>query len=128
MFFVASADSSGALISSSAELLSPGPAEVDYPQEPAGRIVDTAAGSRIKQLMPLDARPRSWVWQNLPTYRPAYVRFVHKLEALLGSTRFARGLSPYVYLKDTESDQFRILKYVSSTVTGTSPNTLSDSI
>jgi hypothetical protein len=126
-FFVASADASGALIASSSELLAPGPADVDYPQQPAGRIVDTASGTRIKQLPPRDARPRAWVWNDLPSYRPSYVRFVQRLESLLGTTRLERGLSPYIYLKDTVSAEFRLWKFEAGTASSVSSSTLTDS-
>jgi hypothetical protein len=127
-FWVASADASGALIATSAELLSPGPSEVDYPQQPAGRIVDTSAGSRIKQLTPSDPRPRAWVWEMLPTYRASYVRFTKRLESLLGTSRRARGLSPWIYIKDEVTDDFRFLVHASAAATGATVNTLTDSI
>jgi hypothetical protein len=127
-FWVASADAAGALIASSAELLSPGPSEVEYPQQPAGRIVDTSAGTRVKQLTPADPRPRTWIWEMLPTYRSTYTRFVKRLESLLGTNRRERGLSPWVYIKDEVTDDFRFIARIASTVTASSATTLTDTI
>lgn len=125
-FWVASSDVDGVILPDSIVQLAPGPADVDYPLVSAGRVVDTSAGSRIKQTPPSDPRPRAWIWENLPTYRPAYVRLVHLLESLLGTTRRQRGLSPWIFLKDTESDQLRVWQYIAGTGTSAGASTFTD--
>lgn len=127
-FSVSSADASGARIVGSEEVLSPGPADVDYPLTPAGRIVDTSSGTRIKQTPPGDARPRAWIWSDLPTYRPKYVQFCQRLESLLGTNRRARGLSPWVYLQDTETSEMSLWVFSGGTATAISSTTLTDSL
>lgn len=127
-FWVSSSDASGARIAGTEEQLSPAPAEVDYPRVSAGRVVETTGGAVVKQQPSRDPRRRAWVWQSLPAYEqtPRYLRMIRQLEGLLSTTRRARGLPPWVYLRDTETDALRVWRFDSGTTTAIGADSLTD--
>lgn len=127
-FWVASADAAGTRIVGSEEELLLSPAAVEYPAA-MGVIEETAGGSVIQQFSAKDARRRTWVWQNLPNYVsvPRYIQMIHRLESLVAVTRRARGLSPWIWFKDEETDEFRVLRLSQGTATATGASTLTDS-
>lgn len=126
-FWICAADANGDRIIGAEEMLSPGPAELEYPTDPAGVVVDTPDGKLIKQQPSHDPRRRAWVWHNLPSYIRRYERLIVRLEQLLARTRREQGLSPYVYLRDTESLAFRRWVYQTGTFTAVGANTATDS-
>lgn len=125
-FWVSSADAAGVRIAGFDELLSPGPSAIETPVEPAGRFVETSGGVVVKQQPSKDPRRRAWVWERLPSYRESWITHIQRLESLLATTRRARGLSPWVFLKDDVTDEFRIQRFVSGSATGVTSSTLTD--
>ena len=126
MFWICPADASGNRLVGLEEMLSPAPAEVDYPTEAAGVKQDTSDGRVVLQQPSADPRMRAWVWHNMPAYIPRFKQFVLKLESLRSRTRRQQGLSPYVFLKDSDTEAFRIWDFQSGTASAVSANTLSD--
>lgn len=124
-FWVASSDAAGFRLPDSTEQLDPAPVEVDYPQEPAGNIVE---GTGVKQQPARDPRRRAWIWQGLPSYsqNPRYLQLIRRLESLLSTTRRARNLSPWIFLKDDTSDAFRTWQFDSGTATAVGASSLTD--
>jgi hypothetical protein len=118
-FSIALADANGTRISGSEVTLSPGPVRVDYPTEPAGSFIETPDGPRVKQQPSKDSRVRVWEWDKFPHYMASYERLYRLLEAQLSSYRVGLGLSPYVYVKDTETQRLRRWATETGTATGT---------
>jgi hypothetical protein len=121
-FWIANADPSGSRLSGSEVLLSgdagglaapvnmgPGPSEVEYPRALAKPLVETAAGSAVKQQPSADPRQRAWIWRALPTGDGwlRYDRLVRHLETLLAKTRQAAGLPEEVYIRDNVTSGLR---------------------
>jgi len=126
-FWISFADASGNRIAGSEVQLSPAPTEVDYPTTPAGSNLETADGVVIQQQPVKDARQRTWYWNGYPAWMPAYQALWTLLEPLRSRARKAAGAAtPYVYVKDTESQELRRLDLVTGTVTAGGASTLTD--
>lgn len=128
-FWICPADANGDRIVGAEVRLNPGPVEVDYPQQQPGSKVETDAGRVIRQQSAADPRPRAWIWRELPAGTPGrrYDRVIAEVETLLSRTRRQQGFSPFVYLRDDETDILG--RWVSShgVATGTGVDTLTDS-
>jgi hypothetical protein len=125
-YYVCAADAAGNRIVGAEEQLLIGPADVEYPTDPAGTIVDTPDGNVVKQQPSQDPRKRAWVWHGLPRYITRFDRFVARLEGLVSRTRREQGLSPYIYLKEDATNVFRRWEYQSGAVTSVGATTLTD--
>jgi hypothetical protein len=124
-FYVAKADASGNRIVGSEIQLSPGPTRVDYPTETLFQSQETSGGSVIQQAPSRDPRRRAWVWAGYPGWMVAYQRLWATLESLRSTHRKAYGApTPYVYLRDTETQELRRRVVLTGTATGGSANTL----
>lgn len=127
-FWIAKADATGAIIASSALELSPGPSAVEYPTEPAAKVIETADGRIIKQQYSYDPRKRAWIWQRFRGNMVPYQNLMLVLESLLASRRLAYGaVTPYVFLKDTTTGELTVLSKETGTATAGTANTLTDS-
>lgn len=126
-FWICAADANGNRIVGAEEQLSPGPAEVEYPTDPAGVLVETGDGKVVKQQPMHDARRRVWLWHHLPNYLPRYPRLIARLEGLVSRTRVQQGLSPYVYVKEDATYGLRVWDYQSGAASSATANTLTDS-
>lgn len=126
-FWIASADSAtGNRVVGSEELLSPGPGDLRWPDGQAGVLLDTPNGNLIRQQPTRDSRTRAWIWMNVPRYKPSLMRLIGRLEALVSAQRRALGLSPWVYLRDTETHKLRRQLTATGTVTSATSTTLAD--
>lgn len=102
-FFVSTVDPR---VTAGAELmLSPGPTEVDYAPGALGSRVQT--DSRVIVQQPAqDTRVRTWMWRNYPSYLATYEEQFWLLRGLRSRERQESGLSPYVWLRETETNEF----------------------
>lgn len=128
-FWLAAADADGARIVGTEERLAPGPSSVDYPRDPSGSILETGAGRVIRQVPYTDPRKRAWVWQLLPKggRYARYDQLFRRLTPLVSRVRREQGLSPWIWLRDTETGGLGNWSYVSGTATSTTATTLVDS-
>jgi hypothetical protein len=99
-FWIATADTSGARITTSDLELQPGPSLIEYPTDSAGSILDTVDGNAIHQQPSRDGRRRVWVWSGYPHNQAGYLRVWPVLLSLRSRYRAEAGLSPYVFLKE----------------------------
>lgn len=126
-FFLAKADNAGARIAASEVQVSPGPTRVEYPTEPLGSIVDTADGNVVKQQPVKDPRRRAWVWLGYPGWFTNYQTLWTLLEGHLSKFRKAEGaLTPYIYIKDTETKLLRRRVTDPGTATAGAASTITD--
>lgn len=116
-FYAAWANPDGTMDVNSAFQIIPGPSRVDYPQTPAGVIVETADGATVQQQPNQDGRQRSWIWENYPV-NASYAFWMPRLEGLRSRYRREAGLSPYVYLAESNTTLFARKEWISSTTTG----------
>jgi len=89
---------------------------------------ETADGNAIQQQPTKDPRRRAWVWESYQYWMPAYVALWARISNMRSRYRQANGMSPYVFLLDTVTGEFRRKVDYTGTVasaTGTSmtPNT-----
>lgn len=124
-FYVAYADSSGALIQDSAIFLSISPTDCDYPKESLATLHETTDGQVIKQQPNKDNRRRAWQWVGYRDSVPGWTDQWRLLEGLLSRTLIEGGAAtPYCYVRDTVSTQMRVRTSVSGTASGGSSSTL----
>lgn len=126
-FWVCAADSTGARIVGAEELLTPGPADLVWPDTKPGVVLETSGGGVVWQSAPNDPRQRSWVWLNMPSYRPDILRLIGRLEGLVASTRRGQNKTPWCYIKDGVTDKLRRIVTSSGTATASTTTTLTDS-
>jgi hypothetical protein len=88
--------------------LVPGPVEVDYPTGPLGDELETVDGRVVLQQPSKDGRRRQWIWRNIPAWLPGFTTLWHTLERSRSRYRLERGLSPYVYLLDSETHELSV--------------------
>lgn len=105
-FFIAGANTDGSRNVATEVSLTPRPTRVEYPVEPLGTVIPVL-GSAVVQQPIADNRIRSWIWEGYPGWMPAYQTLWTTLQPLRSRYRVLAGLSPYVYLRDTESTAFR---------------------
>jgi hypothetical protein len=127
-FWVCPADANGDRILGAEVRVSPGPVEVDYPMQASGTHVTTDGGRVIHQDGAADPRTRAWVWRLLPAAvaERRYDRLIALLETLLSWNRRAQGFSPFVYLRDDETDRIGRWAISVGTATAVTPTTLTD--
>jgi hypothetical protein len=123
-FWYSVADAAGARITTNDMQLSPAPSDVEYPTEFLGSTQMTAEGNNIMQQPPKDSRLRGWIWAGYPARHPQYQYLWGQLVALRAKTRFAAGLSPYVYLIDANSGAFQRRVETTYTVTSATGTTV----
>lgn len=127
-FWCALADATTSLrITGSEVQFMPGPSKVEYPSEFLGQILETADGNAIQQQPTKDPRRRSWVWESYPYYKPAYQRLWASLNDLRARYRQGLTLSPYVYLLDSVTGEFRRKVDYVGTVASASSSTFTPS-
>ena len=127
-FWVAKANTDGTIMTESAVELTPGPSAVEYPDAPAAKQVETTEGRVIKQTSAYDPRKRAWVWQGYRGYMSAYQSLWLTLQSLLASRRTAFGATtPYVYLKDTTTNDLQVLTRETGTASAGGADALTDS-
>lgn len=119
-FWIAFALPNGTRDTGSEVALTPEPAEVDYPPEPAGTLIDTG-GTVVFQQPSRDQRIRRWVWRHYAGTHAAYTTLWNQLQPLRSRYRLMAGESPYVYLKDDESLQLRTIATPGTVVTPSYP-------
>lgn len=126
-FWIARADASGVKIAASEYLLPMSPTRVDYPVEALGVLLETADGNVVQQQMNKDGRRRAWVWEN---YRDTVVGWQDLWNRLLNlrSRHLIEGgaVTPYIFVKENESQRLRRRKSVAGTATSASGTTLTD--
>lgn len=121
-FNIAYADSNGDRDGATDTILSPSPTSVAYPQDPAGKTIKTTGGSIIVQQPINDGRIRSWIWTGYPGWLIAYGTLWDTIEPLRSKHRLTDGdNTPYVYLKEDETQLLRTIVVASKTVTPTFP-------
>lgn len=119
-FWIAYANGSGARNGATEQQLQPKPTLVRYPEGPSGGVIETAGGSVVVQQFTQDARTREWVWMGYPAWYPAYQTLWGQLEPLRSRYRKMAGdATPYVYLKEDETQLFRTISVSGTTVTPT---------
>lgn len=126
-FWVCAADANGNRIVGAEELLTPGPADLVWPDTKPGTMLETSGGGMVWQSPPNDPRQRSWVWLNMPTYRADITRLIGRLEGLVASTRRGQGKSPWLFIKDDVTNKLRRIVSVTGTATTATTTTLTDS-
>lgn len=117
-FWVAMSDADGLRVTGSELQLSPAPVRVDYDQEPAGTIIETADGAVVHQQPTFDPRRKQWEWSEMPATQAGYLRVWPVLESLRSRTRKELGFSPYVYLKDEVTNGLRTRQTTTGTGSG----------
>lgn len=104
-FSIAESDATGAIMSGTISVLSPGPTFVTYPERFVNEIKTSKDGFAIVQAPLKDTRPRSWVWKryrsSIPKYDNLYNQLLNYQYRMRQSAIPAK--SQWVYLKDTES-------------------------
>jgi hypothetical protein len=126
-FWACAADiTSGNRLIGAEERFVPGPSGIISPDSKPGVLLESSGGRTIWQSPSNDPRMRAFTWSNLVSYRGDLMRLIGRLEGLVASTRRARGLSPYVYLRDMETKKLRRLISYQGTVTSATTTTLTD--
>jgi hypothetical protein len=122
------ADAAGHRLAGTEELLHPAPAEVEYPKTFAGVLVDTGHGVPVKQYTARDGRQRAWVWRTLPTsfQWKQFDRLIQRLASLNAQTRTEAGLSPWIFIRDTETSGLKKWLTLTGTATSGTKGTLTD--
>lgn len=121
-FWFALADTDGSLLAGSETEISPRPTRVEYPTTPAGQLLETQGGQVIQQQPTRDNRRRAWEWVGYPGWFQRYQDLFAQLEPLRSRYRAEAGLSPYVWLKEDETQEFcRITPVSGTSVTRTFP-------
>lgn len=113
-FYFALAEADGSMSVGTETLISPHPTRVEYPESPAGTILE---GSRIHQQPAEDLRIRAWEWLGYPGWFQRYQDLWNQLEPLRSRYRRSLGLSPYVYLKEDETQELALITPVNATST-----------
>lgn len=98
-FWVSMADASGNKVTADTEIY-PAPTRVDYPNAELGEAVETADGRVVFQVSSADPRRRAWIWNNYGPEILSYERQYQFLDSLKARYRYARGLSPFIYVFD----------------------------
>lgn len=98
-FWVSMADANGNKLAPETEIY-PAPTRTDYPGQELGEAVETADGRVVYQVSNNDPRRRAWIWNNYGPEITTYERQYRFLESLKSRYRYARGLSPFVYVFD----------------------------
>lgn len=102
-FFVATSDLSGNIQSGTIAQLSPGPGSVSYPDKFVNTVRFSKDGSPIVQSPNKDGRTRIWIWRRYSSTFAKYTSLYNQLLQFQYKLRQANGLSPWIYLKDTET-------------------------
>lgn len=104
-FWVAEADSSGAIMSGTIIQLVPGPTYITYPDKFTNEVRYSKDGNAIIQTPLKDGRERVWVWKRyrstVPKYDTLYNTLLNYHHRLRETATPAK--SPWVWVKDTES-------------------------
>lgn len=120
-FFVALSDSFGNILPATTVQLSPGPTYVQYPDHFDSVVRTSKDGSIIIQTPSKDSRTRKWVWRNYKTNVPKYTQLYNQLLQFHYKLRIAAGLSPWVYVQDTETGNLTTVSLVAGIWTQTTP-------
>jgi len=126
-FYFSKANSAGTRLASSDTMLQPAPTYVNYPQEALGQILDTADGIPVFQQGNKDGRVRRWVWVGYRDNVPGYPALFNNLLSLRARhLKEAGAVTPYVYLKETDTLRFRRRFSISGTADSGGGSTLTD--
>ncbi len=121
-FSIAYADSVGDRDGATDTVLSPGPTLVEYPQDPAGKRIQTTGGSVIVQQPINDGRVRSWIWSGYPGWYAPYITLWDTIEPLRSKHRLTDGdNTPFAYVTEDETQMLRTIVVASRTVTPSFP-------
>jgi len=117
-FWIAYSDSTGARDTGTEAQLQPKPSLVVYPTEgQAGTIIETPGGV-VVQSASKDSRIREWVWERYPGWLPQYNALWNQIQPLRAYYRKLAGdATPFVWLKDDETQLLRSVSVSGTTVT-----------
>ena len=127
-FYFSKASSAGTRLNSSDTLISPAPTYVTYPEEALGQILETADGIPVFQQGNKDGRVRRWVWQGYRENVPGYPALWNNLLSLRARhLKEAGAVTPYVFLKETDTKRLRRRDRYTGTATSGGASTLTNS-